>query len=110
MHLSVLAVPGCPNASVLTGRLAVVLDGLAGISVSGEVTSPQEAARRGMRGSPALLTGGADPFAGPGQAPGMSCRLYRDDSGRVPGAPSVSQLRHVIGQALAGTAGSAGPA
>src|SRR5712691_8163542 len=32
----------------------------------------------------------------------MSCRLYRDDSGHVSGAPSVSQLRRAIEQAFAG--------
>ena len=30
MHLTVLAVPGCPNAPVLGDRLAAVLDGRAG--------------------------------------------------------------------------------
>jgi hypothetical protein len=31
----------------------------------------------------------------------MSCRLYRDDNGQASGAPSASQLRQVIEQALA---------
>ncbi len=110
MHLTILAEPTCPNASVLKARLAEVLDGRAGISISHEViTSSDDAARRGMHGSPTLLIDGADPFATPGQAPSMSCRLYRDDSGHVSGAPSVSQLRYAIEQVLVGKAESADP-
>ncbi len=106
MHLTVLAVPDCPNASVLEDRLADVLDGRAGVSVSHEVISEEsEAARWGMHGSPTVLIDGADPFAGPGQPPSMSCRLYRDDDGRPSGAPSASQLRQVIDQALAALPG-----
>ena len=102
MHLTVLAVPGCPNAPVLKDRLAAVLGGRAGVSVSYQVISDEdEAARWGMRGSPTLLVDGVDPFAESGQPPGMSCRLYRDDAGRTSGAPSVGQLRDAIGQAVA---------
>jgi hypothetical protein len=106
MHLTVLAVAGCPNAPVLESRLAAVLDGRAGVTLSREVISDEsEAARRGMHGSPTLLIDGADPFAGPGQPPSMSCRLYRDAGGQSSGAPSVSQLRQVIERALAAAAG-----
>jgi hypothetical protein len=102
MQLTVLAGPGCPNAPVLKDRLAAVLGGQAGVSVSHQVISDEdEAARRGMPGSPTLLIDGVDPFAEPGQLPGISCRLYRDDDGRTSGAPSADQLRHAIGQALA---------
>lgn len=31
----------------------------------------------------------------------MSCRLYSDEDGQLPGAPSVKQLRQAIEQALA---------
>jgi hypothetical protein len=97
MQLTVLAVPGCPNAPVLEDRLAAVLDGRAGVSVLHEVISSEaDAARRGMRGSPTLLIDGVDPFAQPGQPPSVSCRLYRDDDGQVSGAPSVGQLRQAI--------------
>jgi predicted DsbA family dithiol-disulfide isomerase len=102
MKLTVLAVPDCPNAPVLADRLAAVLHGRADVPVSHQVISDAgEAARWGMHGSPTLLIDGADPFAGPGQPTGMSCRLYRDDDGRVSGAPSASQLRQAIEQGLA---------
>ena len=102
MHLTILAVPDCPNAPVLEERLAAVLHGRADVSVSHEViTDEGQAARRGMHGSPTLLIDGADLFAEPGQPPSMSCRLYRGEDGRASGAPSVAQLRQVIAQAPA---------
>jgi hypothetical protein len=111
MQLTVLAVPGCPNAPVLRDRLAAVVDGRAGVSVSHQVISDEgEAARWGMHGSPMLLIDGVDPFAEPGQAPSMSCRLYCDENGQLSGAPSAGQLRQAIGQALAAAAGPGGPA
>ena len=64
MHLTVLAVPGCPNAPVLDDRLAIVLGGRAGVSMSHQVISDEdEAARWRMHGSPTLLIDGVDPFA-----------------------------------------------
>jgi hypothetical protein len=111
MHLTVLAVPECPNAPVLEARLADVVDGRAGVSVSLEVISDEAAAARWrMHGSPTLLINGADPFAEPGQAPSMSCRLYRDDDGKTGGAPPAGQLRRLIEPAQATAAESADPA
>jgi|SRR5215469_5357092 len=102
MHLTVLAVPGCLNAPVLEDRLAAILDGLAGVSVSHqEISDEGEAARYGMHGSPTLLIDGVDAFAEPGQLPSMACRLYRDGDGNAAGSPPATQLRQVIEQALA---------
>jgi len=79
--------------------------------VSHQVISDEgDAARWGMHGSPTLLIDGVDPFAEPGQPPSLSCRLYRDDDGRISGAPSASQLRQAIGQAPAATPGPGDPA
>ena len=111
MQLIVLAVPGCPNAPVLEDRLAAVLNGRAGVSVSHQVICDEdEAARWGMHGSPTLLIDGADPFAEPGQGPSLSCRLYRDDGGQASGAPTVGQLQQVIEQAVASAGGTRDPA
>jgi hypothetical protein len=50
MHLTVLAEPTCPNAPAPKDRLAAVLDGRAGVSVSHEVISNEdEAVRWGIR-------------------------------------------------------------
>jgi hypothetical protein len=111
MQLTVLAAPGCPNAPVLQDRLEAVTDDRPGVSVSHKVISDEgEAARLGMHGSPTLLIDGVHPFAEPGQAPNMSCRLYRDENGQLSGAPSLSQLRQVIEQAPAPTTWPGDPA
>ena len=111
MQLTILAVPGCPNAPVLGDRLAAVLDGRGGVWVSHQVISDEgEAARWDMHGSPTLLIDGADPFAEPGQPPSLSCRLYRNENGQLSGAPSVGQLRQAIGQAPAAAPELGGPA
>jgi hypothetical protein len=111
MHLTILSVDGCPNAPVLERRLAAVLQGRTGVSVSREVISTEgEAARWAMHGSPTLLIDGVDPFADLVQPPSMSCRLYRDDDGQAGGAPSASQLRQVIERALATGANTGNPA
>ena len=111
MHLTVLAVAECPNAPVLRDRLAAVVNGRAGVSVSHHVICDEgEAARRGMHGSPTLLVDGVDPFAEPGQAPSMSCRLYRDENGHPSGAPSLGQLRQAIEHPPDSAAAPGGPA
>ena len=70
MRVVVLAVPGCPNATLLDERLAQVLDGRRDVSVTHRVIEDeQEAARQGMHGSPTILVDGTDPFAEPGSRP-----------------------------------------
>jgi hypothetical protein len=97
MELTVLAVPGCPNAPELERRLAVVLAGRPAATVTRQViTDAGEAARWGMHGSPTLLVNGQDPFAEPGAATAMACRLYRDEDGRPQGAPTEAALRRAL--------------
>ncbi len=110
MHVTVLAVPDCPNVRLLEERLAQVLQGRRDVTVSRQVIADQdEAARWGMHGSPTILVDGADPFARPGHSASVSCRLYRDGDGQAGGAPSVSQLRQAIAAAAATTAGAGSP-
>jgi hypothetical protein len=100
MELTVLAVRDCPNVAVLEQRLAAALAGRPDAVVQRrEVADEREAAEAGMRGSPTLLIDGADPFAAPGQAPGLACRIYRDAAGRPTGAPTVEALRRALEQA-----------
>jgi hypothetical protein len=102
MHVTLLAVPGCPHLRVLEERLAEALDGLPAVTVSRQVIATEDdAARSGMQGSPTILIDGLDPFAEPGQRASVSCRLYRDSDGRVGGAPSVTRLRHALTTAAA---------
>ena len=100
MELVLLTVPDCPNAAVVEERLAAALAGRPGTAVRHrEVADEREAAEAGLHGSPTLLINGVDPFAAPGQAPGLACRLYRDAAGQVAGAPPVDALRKALEQA-----------
>jgi hypothetical protein len=105
VKLEVLHVPDCPNLSPLLECLAQVTDLPVAIRV---IETDAEAARFGMAGSPTLLVDGVDPFAAPGEREcGVSCRLYRDDAGRIVSAPTVEQLRaalHDLDQVAAGSA------
>jgi hypothetical protein len=97
MKLTLLTVPGCPNAAAFEERLAAALAGRPGVVVHRrEIADEQAAAQAGMHGSPTLLVDGTDPFAPPGQPPSLACRLYRDASGRTEKAPSVEQLRQAL--------------
>jgi hypothetical protein len=96
MELTVLTVPGCPNAAAFEERLAAALAGHPDAVVRRrQVADEREAAETGMAGSPTLLINGLDPFA----APGLSCRLYRDAAGRAARAPSVEDFRRALAQA-----------
>lgn len=102
MELTLLTIPDCPNAAEFEKRLAVALAGRPDAVVRRrKITSDWEAAQAGMHGSPTLLINGVDPFTVPEQAPGLACRLYRDDSGRPAGAPTVQALRQALDQASA---------
>lgn len=72
MRIEVLTVPGCPNGPVLTQRLTTVLGDDPEVPVvRRSVTDPEEAARRGMHGSPTLLIDGRDRFADPDTPPSL---------------------------------------
>lgn len=102
MELTLLTVPACPHATVFEERLALALADNPDVMVRRrEVADHREAAGLGMHGSPTLLIDGADPFAAPGQGPSLSCRLYRDATGRADGAPPVGALRRALEQASA---------
>ncbi|MER7693054.1 hypothetical protein [Streptomyces sp. NPDC097610] len=98
MRVEMLTVADCPNGPVLKERLAFALADRADVELTVHVVDDQaEAERRGMRGSPTLLVDGRDPFAAPGTAASVSCRLYRGLNGRIGGAPSVEELRQALG-------------
>ena len=100
MELTLLTVPACPNAAAFEERLAAARAGHPGAVVHRrEVADEREAATAGMHGSPTLLIDGTDPFAGPDEAPSLSCRLYRDAAGRICRAPSVEALRQALAAA-----------
>jgi hypothetical protein len=96
MELTLLTVPGCPHATAFEERLAAALAGYPGAVLHRRViATAREAAAAGMHGSPTLLVDGADPFARPGEAASLSCRLYPGGAG---GLPSVASLRDALSQ------------
>lgn len=92
--LEVLHVRDCPNVAPMLERLAEVTD----LPVATrEIDTTEEAVERRMAGSPTLLVNGVDPFfGGESCACGVSCRIYRDEGGRMVPVPSVAQLRDAI--------------
>jgi len=100
VELTLLMVPDCPSAAAFELRLAAALAGHPGAVVRRrEVADAREAAEAGMHGSPTLLIDGVDPFAAPGQAPSLSCRIYQDAAGQMAGAPPVQALRQALAAA-----------
>lgn len=92
--ITILHVPDCPNVALTCERLADALDRLGPPTfevVTAEVADPDDAVRRGLHGSPALLVDGVDLFPRPGDPPAFACRTYCTENG-VEGAPSVDQI------------------
>ena len=100
MRIEVLTVPECPNGPLVEQRLTEALAGRTDVRVERRVAETEaQAGEYGMHGSPTVLIAGRDPFAGAGDGTGLSCRLYRDEHGRVQGAPSTGQLRAALAEA-----------
>ena len=93
MKITVLTVPGCPNASLAVDRVTASLMGCAAEVELIEVQDHEQAAEVGMSGSPTILVDGVvDPFAAGDLAPSLSCRLYRKPDGSIAGAPAGAAL------------------
>jgi hypothetical protein len=100
MELTLLTIPGCPNAAFFEERLAAALVGHPdAVLVRRQVAGEQEAEEAGMRGSPTLLIDGVDPFARPDETPSLSCRLYAGAAGRPSAVPPLTALRRVLADA-----------
>ena len=97
MQITVLTVPGCPNAPLAMERVTAALAGHPAEVELIEVHDQAEAAEFGMTGSPTVLLDGVDRLADKRAVPSASCRLYRDGDGAVAGAPSVAALREALG-------------
>lgn len=96
MKLEVLHVPDCPNLPPMLQRLAEITDHPVTTRL---IETDDDAARYGMAGSPTLLIDATDPFTTADSVCGVSCRLYRDETGRLVAAPSTDQMRTAIAAA-----------
>ncbi|WP_299445059.1 thioredoxin family protein [uncultured Phycicoccus sp.] len=97
MEITLLYFGGCPHWEVADQRVRELAAGRPDITITHRlVETPEEADRVGFLGSPSILVDGVDPFAEPGEQPGLSCRRYRTPDGYA-GAPTLEQLRAVLG-------------
>jgi hypothetical protein len=102
MNIELLVVPDCPNAQPAADRLRQVLDGMGRSDVTSTtrvIADQAEAESAGFTGSPTYLIDGRDPFAEPGRAPGLTCRVYPTPDG-LAGMPTPDQLRQALTSAL----------
>jgi len=98
MQIEVLVVPDCPHRADAVGLLRELLDELRLFTTEiriGVIDTPDEAVRRGFAGSPTILLDGVDPFAEPGQAAALACRIYRGEAGAGP-LPDKQALRRIL--------------
>lgn len=97
MDVELLVVPNCPNeapAYDLTMAALAELNVTASVSVT-VIESDEQARERGFTGSPTFLIVGRDPFAEPGAAVGLTCRMYQTPSGFA-GVPPLEELREEL--------------
>ncbi|MHB8672014.1 MAG: thioredoxin family protein [Acidimicrobiales bacterium] len=88
----------CPNWEVARERLREALSRRGAdpdVVIYERVTTAEQAAASGFRGSPTILVGGVDPFARPDDPVGLACRIYRTAAG-TQSAPTVRQLEEVL--------------
>ena len=98
IRVQLLYFDDCPNWRQTDQRLRQALQLVGRDDVRVErirVSTPEEAEATGFLGSPTVRIDGADPFAEPGAAVGLSCRLYRTSAG-LAGAPTIEQLLEVV--------------
>ncbi len=97
-QITIQHIPGCPNAPLARQRVQDAIFELhspAPAVVMEEIADPDEAARLGFRGSPALLFDGVDRIASPANPPAFACRTYATEDGPE-GAPSVRQILEAL--------------
>ena len=96
MRIQLLTFPGCPHAETARATLRALL-ATPGIAVEVEevdTTAPDTPESLRRWGSPTVLIDGVDIE---GEEPtGPSCRLYRDEHGRIQAGPSVSRLLRAL--------------
>jgi len=99
MNVSLLYFEGCPSWHEADDRLRQALDLTGHVDTTIThvlVSTPEEAERLQFRGSPTVLVDGVDPFAEPGSAVGLACRLYRTQDGGRAGSPTLEQLLNAL--------------
>jgi hypothetical protein len=86
---------GCPHWRITDDRLRRLQEAIGFSLRHVQVDTPEEAERRGFRGSPTVLVDGVDPFAEDDAPSGLVCRLYATPDGPQ-GSPTLEQLRAIL--------------
>lgn len=96
MNVTLQYFTGCPNWEETRAQLEALKSEGFDLAIDLQLIETQEAAERhGFRGSPTVLVDGVDPFANPDAPVGLSCRVYRTETGFA-GTPSLDQLRTAL--------------
>jgi hypothetical protein len=98
VDVQLLVVDDCPNERPAAALLRRALDdvGLSAVGFSTRViATQQEAEQLGFVGSPTILIDGRDPFAEPGRAAALACRVYLGEAG-LSGVPALEPLRQAL--------------
>jgi hypothetical protein len=94
---------GCPSTERALAELREALRdvGLDDAEVRmREIVTDEDATDAGFLGSPTILIDGADLVgAAPGDAVGLTCRVYRRRDGRISPTPDPDELREALRQA-----------
>ena len=104
IRVSIQFFDGCPSWEVARTHLEEAARQLAlDLDVETQRVDTLEAAERlGFIGSPTIRIAGKDPFAHPGAAPALVCRLYATPEG-LGGAPTTAQLVAVLAKQVQAT-------
>ncbi|MDH3250999.1 MAG: thioredoxin family protein [Acidimicrobiia bacterium] len=87
---------GCPNWKETEAHLEALRSEGFDLTFDRQlIETPEAAEQHGFRGSPTVLIDGVDPFADPDAPVGLSCRVYRLETG-YGGSPSLDQLRTAL--------------
>lgn len=106
VDVELLVVADCPNEHLAAVLLRTALDDVGLVDVGFATTvidTQQQAERRGFTGSPTVFIDGSDPFAEPGRAPALACRVYRHPGGPT-GLPDLILLRKALKRAAVASA------
>lgn len=97
MRIQLITSPGCPHATAARAALhqAMAATGIADRIEEVNTSSPYTPESLRGWGSPTVMVDGED-AGGQATPTGPSCRLYRDDDGRVQGVPPASLLSAVV--------------
>ena len=97
MKITLQYFDGCPNWNNTKADLTTLIaDHGFDATISYQlIDTPEAAEEHNFRGSPTVLIEGIDPFADPDAPTGLSCRIYKTETG-LAGTPSLRQLEQAL--------------